>query len=121
MVYYIIYVSFHVTKLVKVNQTMFYCWSRNRTICDGISDLSKLQETCGRPLGLSFDYKTGDLYVADAYYGLMSVPYDGGEATQVVSNDAQGNPFGGFLAGLDVDPQSGIVYFTQASSSYKIR
>ncbi|XP_061348793.1 protein STRICTOSIDINE SYNTHASE-LIKE 12-like [Gastrolobium bilobum] len=91
---------------------------RNKTICDGISDFSSLQETCGRPLGLSFNHQTGDLYIADAYFGLMKVAYDGGAATQLVA-DAQGNPFG-FLAGLDVDPETGIVYFSEASSVLKI-
>ena len=35
---------------------------------------------CGRPLGLQFFAKTGDLYIADAYLGLMKVGPDGGEA-----------------------------------------
>jgi hypothetical protein len=89
-------------------------------MCNGILDFSDLQETCGRPMGLSFDYNTGELYIADAYYGLVKVPYDGGAATQLVANNLEGNPFG-FLAGVDVDPSTGIVYFTEASSHYKIR
>ncbi|PNX72211.1 strictosidine synthase 1-like protein [Trifolium pratense] len=93
---------------------------RNNTLCGGISDFSELQETCGRPMGLSFDYNTRELYIADAYYGLVKVPFDGGAATQLVANGMLGNPFG-FLAGVDVDPQTGIVYFTEASSQYKIR
>ena len=35
---------------------------------------------CGRPLGPQFFDKTGDLYIADAYLGLMKVGPDGGEA-----------------------------------------
>ncbi|AES65890.2 strictosidine synthase [Medicago truncatula] len=70
-------------------------------------------------MGLSFNYKTKELYIADAYYGLVKVPYDGGAATQLVSN-VLGNPFG-FLAGADVDPNTGIVYFTEASYYHKIR
>lgn len=88
-------------------------------MCDGISDFSSLQETCGRPLGLSFNYNTGDLYIVDAYFGLLKVPYDGGAATQLVA-DNEGDPFG-FLTAVDVDPQTGIVYFTEASSTFKIR
>lgn len=95
-----------------------HCWSKNKTICDGISDFSTLQKTCGRPLGLSFNHQTGDLYIADAYFGLLKIGSNGGAATQLVA-DAQGNPFR-FLAGLDVDPVIGIVYFTEATSGYKI-
>ena len=88
-------------------------------MCNGISDFSELQETCGRPMGLSFNYKTKELYIADAYYGLVKVSYNGGAATQLVSN-VLGNPFG-FLAGVHVDPNTGIVYFTEASYYHKIR
>ncbi|XP_058751138.1 helicase SWR1-like [Vicia villosa] len=45
---------------------------RNKKICDGLVDFSALQATCGRPLGLGFNHQTGDLYVADAYFGLDS-------------------------------------------------
>ncbi|KAL2984505.1 hypothetical protein AAZX31_12G091800 [Glycine max] len=31
----------------------------------------KTEHICGRPLGLRFDKKTGDLYIADAYFGLL--------------------------------------------------
>ncbi|KAG5049502.1 hypothetical protein JHK85_010605 [Glycine max] len=72
--------------------------NRNKTICDGISDFSTLQETCGRPLGLSFYYQTGELFIADAYLGPVKVPYYG-----------------------DLDPETGSVYFTEASSSFKLR
>lgn len=88
-------------------------------MCDGISDFSILQETCGRPLGLSFCYQTGELFIADAYLGLVKVPFYGGAATQLVA-DAQGNAFG-FLAGVDVDPENGTVYFSEASSGFKLR
>jgi len=70
-------------------------------------------------MGLSFNYKTKELYIADAYYGLVKVSYDGGDATQLVSN-VLGNRFG-FLAGVDVDPNTGIVYFTEASYYHKLR
>ncbi|KAL3024755.1 hypothetical protein AAZX31_04G143100 [Glycine max] len=80
--------------------------NRNKTICDGISDFSTLQETCGRPLGLSFYYQTGELFIADAYLGPVKVPYYGGTATQLVA-DAQGNPF--------------WISFQEASSSFKLR
>ncbi|CAL5333810.1 unnamed protein product [Camellia sinensis] len=38
------------------------------------------KHVCGRPLGLRFDKKTGDLYIADAYFGLQVVGPNGGLA-----------------------------------------
>ncbi|KAE8773221.1 Strictosidine synthase 1 [Hordeum vulgare] len=49
------------------------------------------ESRCGRPLGLRFNQKSGDLYVADAYKGLMRVPPGGGEATVLV-NQVDGFP-----------------------------
>jgi hypothetical protein len=56
---------------------------------------------CGRPLVLQFFAKTGDLYIANAYLGLMKVGLDGGEA-EVLATQADGVPFH-FVNGLDVD------------------
>ncbi|RVW17136.1 hypothetical protein CK203_075990 [Vitis vinifera] len=41
---------------------------RSKKLCDGSTDPG-LEPTCGRPLGLGFNYRTGDLYIADAYHG----------------------------------------------------
>ncbi|XP_061365217.1 protein STRICTOSIDINE SYNTHASE-LIKE 12-like [Gastrolobium bilobum] len=92
--------------------------NRNNTTCDGLADFSTLQATCGRPLGLGFNHQTGELYVADAYFGLVKVGSNGGPPTQV--GVTQDNPFH-FVAGLDVDPDTGIVYFTEASANYQIK
>ena len=35
---------------------------------------------CGRPLGLKFNEATCDLYIADAYFGLLVVGHNGGVA-----------------------------------------
>ena len=45
----------------------------------------ELEHVCGRPLGLRFDKKSGDLYIADAYLGLQVVGPIGGLATQVIT------------------------------------
>lgn len=74
---------------------------------------------CGRPLGLQFHHKTGDLYVADAYLGLLAVSPDGGQ-TKVVAKAAQGLPFG-FTNGVDIDQETGIVYFTDTSTRFRRR
>jgi sugar lactone lactonase YvrE len=74
---------------------------------------------CGRPLGLQFHHASGDLYVADAYLGLLRVPARGGLA-ELVATEAAGVPFN-FLNGLDVDQRTGDVYFTDSSTTYRRR
>lgn len=87
-------------------------------MCDGSIDPA-LEATCGRPLGLGFNYRTGDLYMVDAYLGLVVVGSSGGIATQLAAA-AEGIPFR-FLAGLDVDQGNGMVYFTEASTRFQLR
>ncbi|XP_055962300.1 protein STRICTOSIDINE SYNTHASE-LIKE 12-like [Mercurialis annua] len=85
--------------------------NRNRSQCDGATDPS-LQSVCGRPLGIAFYYRTGELYIADANNGLFVVGPNGGQATPLL-NSVQGVPLK-FLAGLDVDQttgNSGFEYF----------
>ncbi|RWR80341.1 protein STRICTOSIDINE SYNTHASE-LIKE 3 [Cinnamomum micranthum f. kanehirae] len=70
--------------------------SPNRSeLCDPKpSPLSYLknEHICGRPLGLRFDKKTGDLYIADAYFGLLKVGPEGGLATPLAT-EAEGVVF----------------------------
>ncbi|XP_023536583.1 protein STRICTOSIDINE SYNTHASE-LIKE 10-like [Cucurbita pepo subsp. pepo] len=68
---------------------------------------------CGRPLGLKFHPSTCELFIADAYFGLLAVGPQGGLARQLVSS-AQGVPLR-FTNALDIDPQNGVVYFTDSS------
>lgn len=97
----------------------FYLWYfRSKKLCDGSTDPA-LKPTCGRPSGLGFNYQTGDLYIADAYHGLNVVGPRGGRATQLATA-AEGVPFG-FLNALDVDQNTGIVYFTVASARFQER
>ncbi|KAM3194927.1 hypothetical protein ACQJBY_071152 [Aegilops geniculata] len=71
---------------------------------------------CGRPLGLRFHLKSGYLYVADAYKGLMRVAPGGGEATVLVT-EVDGVPLR-FTNGVDIDQVTGEVYFTDSSRNY---
>lgn len=71
---------------------------------------------CGRPAGIALNSKTGDLYVADAPLGLHVISPAGGLATKL-ADSADGKPFK-FLDGLDVDPTTGVVYFTSFSSKF---
>uniref|UniRef100_A0A453FLJ4 Strictosidine synthase conserved region domain-containing protein n=2 Tax=Aegilops tauschii subsp. strangulata TaxID=200361 RepID=A0A453FLJ4_AEGTS len=74
------------------------------------------ESQCGRPLGLQFHHKSGDLYVADAYRGLMRVGPGGGEATVLV-NAIDDKPLR-FTNGVDIDQVTGQVYFTDSSMNY---
>ncbi|XAR60216.1 Strictosidine synthase [Bertholletia excelsa] len=102
--------------------TYFAHTSPNRSeICDPKpSPLSYLknEHKCGRPLGLRFDKRTGDLYIADAYFGLMKVGPQGGQATSLAT-EAEGVPFR-FTNDLDID-EEGNVYFTDSSTKYQRR
>ncbi|KAF3439489.1 hypothetical protein FNV43_RR17767 [Rhamnella rubrinervis] len=102
--------------------TDFAYTSSNRSeICDPKpSPLSYLknEHICGRPLGLRFHKKTGDLYIADAYLGLMKVGPEGGLATSLTT-EAEGVPLR-FTNDLDID-EEGNVYFTDSSTKYQRR
>ncbi|KAF7827906.1 protein STRICTOSIDINE SYNTHASE-LIKE 10-like [Senna tora] len=90
-----------------------------KAICDGSIDPNK-EPICGRPLGIKFDPKTCNLYIADAYYGLLMVGPNGGVAKTVAISADDGVPFK-FLNGIDIDDQTGIVYFTDSSAVYQRR
>lgn len=75
----------------------------------------KHEKDCGRPLGLRFDKETGDLYIADAYYGLLVVGPQGGLATQL-TNQVQGTPIL-FANDLDIH-RNGSIFFTDTSKRY---
>jgi sugar lactone lactonase YvrE len=69
--------------------------------------------TGGRPLGLAFD-PAGNLIVADAIKGLLSVNKSG--AVKVLAVEADGVKFG-CLNDLDV-ARDGTIYFTEASNKF---
>ncbi|KAF8102705.1 hypothetical protein N665_0197s0065 [Sinapis alba] len=87
----------------------------NSSLCYGLIGTA-LAGKCGRPAGIAFNPKTGDLYVADAPLGLHVIPPAGGLATKI-ADSVDGKPFK-FLDGLDVDPTTGVVYFTSFSSKF---
>ncbi len=69
----------------------------------------------GRPLGLVFD-TNGNLIVADANEGLLSIARDG--SVSVLTKSADGIPFG-CTNDLDV-AADGTIYFTDASSKFPL-
>lgn len=87
-------------------------------MCDGSTNPA-LEDRCGRPLGLMFHGATGNLYIADAYFGLLVVGPTGGPATPLVSA-AEGVPFR-MTNAIDIDQRSGLVYFTDSSTRFQRR
>ncbi|WP_166269667.1 SMP-30/gluconolactonase/LRE family protein [Marinobacter caseinilyticus] len=71
--------------------------------------------TGGRPLGMMFD-KQGNLIVADAGTGLLSIDPDGN--IELLSREAEGLPFR-FADDVAIAPD-GRIYFTDASSQFDI-
>lgn len=78
------------------------------------------EDVCGRPLGLQFFEKTGELYIADAYLGLMKARPRGGVAAVLATRSDDGAPFT-FVNGLDVYQATGDAYFTDSSAKYQRR
>ncbi|XP_014517280.1 protein STRICTOSIDINE SYNTHASE-LIKE 12-like [Vigna radiata var. radiata] len=99
--------------------------TRNKTLCDGLADFSEVQAQCGRPLGLRFNHQTNELYVADAYFGLVKIGPNGGAPIQsfkiLQSQENRGNFTFDFLDGIDIDMDTGIIYLTQASTNFRFR
>ncbi|CAA0838573.1 Protein STRICTOSIDINE SYNTHASE-LIKE 12 [Striga hermonthica] len=82
--------------------------NRSKEMCDGKNiDDPITGPMCGRPIGLEFNHETGELYVVDAFRGLMVVGPGGGRAERV----AGGVPFDAPDA-LAINPVTGEVYFT---------
>ncbi|CAL5004800.1 unnamed protein product [Urochloa decumbens] len=97
--------------------TFAYSPSYTKNNCSEFSELPITRESsCGRPLGLRFHVDSGDLYIADAYMGLMRVGPNGGEA-EVLATEADGKPMR-FTNGVDIDQVTGNVYFTDSSTTY---
>ncbi|KAL6603043.1 hypothetical protein ACP70R_043404 [Stipagrostis hirtigluma subsp. patula] len=99
-------------------KTFAYSPSYVKNNCNATSELPDVatESSCGRPLGLRFHRESGNLYIADAYMGLMRVGPSGGQAT-VLATEAGGAPLL-FTNGVDVDQVTGDVYFTDSSATY---
>jgi sugar lactone lactonase YvrE len=71
-------------------------------------------DTQGRPLGMDFD-AGGNLIVADAYRGLLSIDPQG--QIKVLTTEAEGVPFK-FTDDLDI-ASDGTIYFSDATSRFE--
>ena len=83
-----------------------------RTKPDG-TDAEDFADTVGRPLGMDFD-RAGNLIVADAYQGLLSIAPDG--TIRRLARGHGGRPFR-LTDDVDVAPD-GTIYFTDASDRF---
>lgn len=91
--------------------------NRSRSLCDGKNgDDPKTGPLCGRPIGLEFNHKTGELYLVDAFFGLMVVGSGGGVAAPLAGG-RDGAPRDAPDA-LAIDPVTGAVYFTDVGSIF---
>ncbi|XP_050236451.1 protein STRICTOSIDINE SYNTHASE-LIKE 12-like [Mercurialis annua] len=91
--------------------------NRSKAVCDGNPD-PNLGNVCGRPLGIQFLRSTGQLFIADAYLGLLVAGTNGRLATSIATV-AEGLPIR-FADGLDVDQLSATVFFTDATATFKL-
>jgi len=80
---------------------------------NGFEEVEVFAETGGRPLGLDFDVN-GNLIVADAWKGLLSVDPEGN--VTVLCTEAGYQPLG-FTDDVDVDSQN-VAWFSDASSKW---
>ncbi|XP_051144419.1 protein STRICTOSIDINE SYNTHASE-LIKE 12-like [Andrographis paniculata] len=90
--------------------------NRSKELCDGTNgDDLKRGLLCGRPLGLEFNHKTRELYIVDAFQGLMVVGANGGLANLPRGRD--GVPFDAPDA-IAINPITGHVYFTDVGAIF---
>nr|GMC71883.1 protein STRICTOSIDINE SYNTHASE-LIKE 11-like [Ipomoea batatas] len=88
---------------------------RTKEKCDGIS-ITNIKAECGRPLGLYFDRRGEELYITDAFYGLLKVGRNGGLATQLAAG-VDGQNFS-FADAVVVDEQYGDAYFVDSGAIF---
>ncbi|QLC74419.1 SMP-30/gluconolactonase/LRE family protein [Pseudomonas sp. LPB0260] len=81
---------------------------------DADGGIETFSDTQGRPLGIDFD-AAGNLIVADAYKGLLSIDPQG--RIEVLASEADGVPLR-FTDDLDI-AADGTIYFSDASSRFE--
>lgn len=100
-----------------IDETLFLFVSSQdgliRKINAETKDVTTLADTGGVPLGFEFD-AGGNLILADAYRGLLSIAPDGTVTT--LTNEADGKPIL-YADDLDIAP-NGVIYFSDASTRW---
>lgn len=91
--------------------------NRSKELCDDKNgDDPKTGLLCGRPIALEFHPETGDLYIIDAFRGLMVVGRGGGTAVPLAAG-RDGVPYDAPDA-IAIDPVTGDVYFTDVGTIF---
>ncbi|XP_022238787.1 adipocyte plasma membrane-associated protein-like isoform X2 [Limulus polyphemus] len=109
-----IYTGTNDGSIVKISKDKLTVVTKTGSDCE----LQTKSSTCGRPLGLRFD-KKGNLYVADAYCGILMVNLRSGsvETLLPLSTEVEGKAI--MLPNdLDIDEEQGIIYFTDTSTKW---
>ncbi|KAL4572663.1 hypothetical protein LXL04_019445 [Taraxacum kok-saghyz] len=93
-------------------------WIKRVMLTNSAADsvVEKWVNTGGRPLGLAVD-ESGNLYVADAYKGLLKISTDG--KIELLTDEAEGVKLG--LTDGVVVAKNGMIYFTDATYKYIYR
>ncbi|KAK1628963.1 hypothetical protein QYE76_003278 [Lolium multiflorum] len=74
------------------------------------------EHECGRPFVLKFNNNIGELYVADAYFGLRVVsPED--NVSKPLGPELAGSPLS-FANTIEIDHETGVVCFTEISTRF---
>ncbi|CAI9762885.1 unnamed protein product [Fraxinus pennsylvanica] len=74
----------------------------------------EVKTRCSRRLGLRFDRKSGDLYIADSYYGLLVVGPEGGLASPLATRVDRKPTL--FTNDLDIH-NNGSIFFADTSKN----
>ncbi|CAI9272238.1 unnamed protein product [Lactuca saligna] len=88
-------------------------WIKRVTVNDSV--VEDWVNTGGRPLGLALGY-SGEVYVADAFKGLLKITQDG--EIEALTDEAEGVKFG--TTDDVVVAKNGVLYFTDASWKYNL-
>jgi len=83
---------------------------------DRENTISEFANTGGRPLGIEFA-PNGDLIVADAYEGLLSISKEG--QVNLLTNSVMGSPIR-YADDVDITSE-GVIYFSDASTKFSAK
>ncbi|XP_076638564.1 adipocyte plasma membrane-associated protein Hemomucin [Colletes latitarsis] len=108
-----LYTGIHGGYVVKIEENHIVPIVKFGKKCDGLWQ----EEKCGRPLGLQFN-KKGELFVADAYYGIFKVDVNTRQYINIVNNSV---PINGkipkVINALDI-AKNGDIYWTDSSTDF---
>ncbi|CAG9813489.1 unnamed protein product, partial [Phaedon cochleariae] len=78
------------------------------------------EESCGRPLGIKFD-QNGNLYAADAYYGILKINVKTGEKQVIVDSNQEIAGRKPMLFNSIALATNGDIYWTDSSTDFHLK